>query len=157
MGTNFYLSTVNKDIAEKYFGYDYELTDTPTWGYEIHVAKTSVGWLPLFQSHDCFKSVGQLKKLYDTGKFILYDEYGTIYTWDEFDKRVLKFNGGISGVQKKEKINNDSQSPFYDPHVPEYGPISHCSGPDCTYDFGSYAGDYFKDVEGYEFTSHKFS
>lgn len=111
----------------------------------------------MFQSHDSFKSVKQLKELYDTGKFILYDEYGTTYTWDEFDERVLKFNGGISGVQKKERLNNNPQFPFYDPHVPEYGPISHCSGPDCTYNFGWCSNDYFKDPEGYEFTSHEFS
>lgn len=132
------------------------MTDIPTWLYQQHIAKTSAGWLPLFQSHDSFKSVEQLKRLYDTGKFILYDEYGTTYTWDEFDERVLKFNGGISGVQKKEKLNNDPKSPFYDPHTPTYGPISYCSGPDCTYRFGWADIDYFKDSKGYEFTSHEF-
>ena len=157
MGTNFYIGTANKATCEKYFGWDYELTDIPTWLYQQHVAKTSAGWVPLFQSHDSFKSVKQLKKLYDTGDFILYDEYGITYTWDEFDERVLKFNGGISGVQKKEKLNNNPQSPFYDPHAPEYGPISHCSGSDCTYSFREYGNEYFKDEMGYEFTSHEFS
>lgn len=132
------------------------MTDIPIWLYQQHVAKTSAGWLPLFQSHDSFKSVEQLKRLYDTGKFILYDEYGTTYTWDEFDERVLKFNGGISGVIEKVKNTIDEHDKFYDPNMPEYLPISHCSGPDCTYNFGQYSGDYFKDEAGYEFTLHEF-
>ena len=133
------------------------MTDIPTWLYQQHVAKTSAGWLPLFQSHDSFKSVEQLKRLYDTGKFILYDEYGTTYTWDEFDERVLKFNGGISGAIEKVKNTIDEHDKFYDSNMPEYLPISHCSGPDCTYRFGWADIDYFKDPEGYEFTSHEFS
>ena len=133
------------------------MTDISTWLYQQHVAKTSAGWLPLFQSHDSFKSVEQLKRLYDTGKFILYDEYGTTYTWDEFDERVLKFNGGISGAIEKVKNTIDEHDKFYDSNMPEYLPISHCSGPDCTYRFGWADIDYFKDPEGYEFTSHKFS
>ena len=132
------------------------MTDIPTWLYQQHVAKTSAGWLPLFQSHDSFKSVEQLKRLYDTGKFILYDEYGTTYTWDEFDERVLKFNGGISGAIEKVKNTIDEHDKFYDPNMPEYLPISHCSGPDCTYNLGQYSGDYFKDEAGYEFTLHEF-
>lgn len=32
MGTNFYLMTKNKEIRDKYFGYDYKLTDEPDWG-----------------------------------------------------------------------------------------------------------------------------
>lgn len=132
------------------------MTDIPTWLYQQHVAKTSAGWLPLFQSHDSFKSVEQLKRLYDTGKFILYDEYGTTYTWDEFDERVLKFNGGISGVIEKVKNTIDEHDKFYDSNMPEYLPISHCSGPDCTYNLGQYSGDYFKDEAGYEFTLHEF-
>lgn len=158
MGTNFYMMTKDKEVRDKYFGYDYALTDVPDWGYSIHIAKTSCGWLPSFQSHNCFKSIRQLKELYDTGNFILYDEYGTMYTWDEFDERVLKFNGGISGVQKKEKINNDPNNKFYDRNLPTYGPISHCSSPDYTYKFDSYyANDYYKDEDGYEFTTHEFS
>lgn len=132
------------------------MTDIPTWLYQQHVAKTSAGWLPLFQGHDSFKSVEQLKRLYDTGKFILYDEYGTTYTWDEFDERVLKFNGGISGAIEKVKNTIDKHDKFYDPNMPEYLPISHCSGPDCTYNFGWCNNDYFKDSDGYEFTLHEF-
>lgn len=152
MGTNFYLGTANKEIAEKYFGFNYELTDFPAWGYEIHIAKTSCGWLPLFEAHDCFKSIKQLKKLYDTGSFIIYDEYGDIYNWEEFDKRVLKFNGGVKCAMPRIEYKQDPNDKFYDPHAPKYLPISHFD-----YAYGTHAADYFKDEQGYEFTIHQFS
>lgn len=158
MGTNFFIGTPSKEYKDQYFGYDYELTDSPAWLYCQHIAKTSAGWIPLFQSHNCFRSIKELKELYHTGSFILFDEYGAMYTWDEFDERVLKFNGGISGVQKKEKINNNPNDMFYNPNLPDYRPISHCSEPDCTYKFDSYYRDeYYKDPDGYEFSWREFS
>lgn len=152
VGTNFYLMTKNKEIRDKYFGYDYKLTDEPDWGYQIHIAKTSAGWLPLFQSHDCFKSVKQLKKMYDTGYFILSDEYGTTYNWDEFDERVLQFNGGVKGVAPRKKITQDKTYPFYDKNLPDYMPISHFD-----YGHGMYDSEYFTDLDGYEFSKREFS
>ena len=159
MGTNFFIGTPSKEARDKYFGYDYELTDTPTWLYTQHVAKTSAGWLPLWEKHESFQSVKQLKSLYDTGEFILFDEYGDTYTWDEFDERVLKFNGGIRGVQKPKKIEQDKNSPFYDKNLPEYQPISHIGGnlQSYKYMFVEDDNDYFIDPDGYEFTTHEFS
>ena len=156
MGTNFYIGTNSKDVRDKYFGYDYNLTDAPTWLYYQHIAKTSYGWLPLFQAHDSIKSVKQLKELYDTGEFIIFDEYDITYTWPEFKERVLEFNGGISGVQEKEEIVNVPGRTFYDKNLPKYKPISHCPGTDCSYKFDYYANEYYKDPEGYEFTTHDF-
>ena len=98
MGNNFYLACTERETCEKYSGYNYELTDVPFGAYEIHIAKTSMGWLPLFQAHECFHSIKELKALYETGNFHITDEYGTEYNWDEFDERVLKFNGGRQGV-----------------------------------------------------------
>ena len=152
MGTNFYLATTDKEARDKYFSYDYELMDNPVWAWRIHISKTSCGWLPLFQAHECFKSIKQLKELYDTGKFFFVDEYGDTYNWEEFNERVLKFNGGVKGAIKRKKIKQDPNSKFYDPHSPEYVPISHFE-----YDHGKYASDYFVDNEGYEFASHWFS
>ena len=150
MGTNFYLITPKKDIRDQYFGYNYELTDEPEWGYQIHIAKTSCGWLPLFQSHECFKSIKQLKTIYDTGEFFIADEYGTKYNWEEFDERVMKFNGGVKGVIPRQKIKRDPSDKFYDPLMPEYVPISHI-------EYDRYSDEYFTDEEGYEFTTHEFS
>lgn len=140
MGTNFYFHTKNKTIAEKYAGWEYELTDIPDWAYEIHIAKTSCGWLPLFQYRETMPSVKAMKEAYDTGEFKIYDEYNKEYNWKEFDERVLKFNGGIKGIIKQEKNNG------------EMIPISHFE-----YDNGKYAYLYLKDENGYEFVKGDFS
>lgn len=151
MGTNFYIGTADKEARDTYFGLNYELTDTPTWLYEQHIAKTSMGWLPSFEESRSIHSVADIKKLYDTQKFIIYDEYGTVYSWEEFDERVLKFNGGVLGAVPREKIKQDPNWQFYDRDMPEYRPISHFE-----YGHGKYASEYFSDSEGYEFSRHSF-
>ena len=160
MGTNFYMITKNKTMASIYAPYSYELTDTPYFGYEIHVAKTSCGWLPLFQGHkNGINSVSEYKAAYETGEFDIVDEYGTSYNWDEFEDRVLKFNGGIRGEQNPEKIERDKSSMFYDKNLPEYGPISHIGGTKQSYKYGfnEFYNDYFEDSEGFEFDKRSFS
>ena len=153
MGTNFYLMTKSKEKRDQYFGWDCELTDTPDWGYQIHIAKTSCGWLPLFEAHDGIGSVKQLKAVYHSGEFVISDEYGTVYNWSEFDKRVLQFNGGVKGVAPRENVKQpNSCSLWYDPDMPDTMPVSHLE-----YGHGKYASEYFTDPEGYEFARHSFS
>ena len=140
----------NKEFVQKYAPYSYELTDEPEFGYEIHIAKTSAGWLPLFQGHkDGINSVAGYKAA--------YDEYGVEYNWEAFDERVIKFNGGIRGFQKPEKINQDKTSPFYDKSLPDYRPISHIEGSPQSYKYlFREPNHYFVDPEGYEFSSTEF-
>lgn len=154
MGTNFYLITRNKTMAQKYAPYSYELTDEPYFGYEVHIAKTSGGWLPLFQGHkDGINSVREYKAAYDTGEFDIVDEYGDFYNWEEFTERVLKFNGGVRGVATIKKIEIDKSSQFYDDRLPDHTPISHFE-----YKYDSYfVNDYFADEDGYEFDRREFS
>lgn len=140
MGTNFYFHTNNKTIAEKYAGWEYELTDTPDWAYEIHIAKTSCGWLPLFQYRETMPSVKAMKEAYDTGEFKIYDEYNKEYTWNEFDERVLKFNGGVEGAIEAEKLEDEEL------------PISHFK-----FSNGMYSHLYVKDKDGFEFSKTAFS
>lgn len=155
MGTNFYLMTRNKEMAQKYAPYSYELTDIPYFGYEIHIAKTSCGWLPLFQGHkDGINSVREYKAAYETGEFEITDEYGDVYTWEEFTERVLKFNGGIRGVMPLEQIEVDPNSMFYDPRMPDHVPVSHF---EYEYDGHWKKDDYFTDTDGYEFDRRRFS
>ena len=137
----------NKEFVQKYAPYSYELTDEPEFGYEIHIAKTSAGWLPFFQGHkDGINSVAGYKAAYDSGEFKIYDEYGVEYNWEAFDERVLKFNGGIRDVQKPEKINQDKASPF-----------SHIGGSPQSYKYLFREPNYyFVDPEGYEFSSTEF-
>lgn len=146
MGTNFYFFTKEKEPCETYFSGSYELTDEPEFGYEIHLAKTSFGWLPLFQAHDRCRSVLEMKSIYDTGLFRIKDEYGDWYTWEEFDERVLQFNGGVKGAIPTEPVKQDTSSPFYDKDMPDHKSISHFE-----YGNGKYTSQYFTDAQGYEF------
>lgn len=158
MGTNFYMITKNKELAQHYAPYSYELVDSPYFGYEIHICKTSCGWLPLWQAHkNGINSVAEYKTAYESNEFEIYDEYGVQYNWDAFNDRVLKFNGGILGVQEPEKIEQNRNS-RYDYHLPEYGPISHIGGSKQSYkyDFAEFYNDYFADSEGYEFSTTNF-
>ena len=159
MGTNFYMITKNKEMAQRYAPYSYELTDEPYFGYEIHVAKTSCGWLPLFQGHkDGINSVAEYKAAYDTNEFKIYDEYGCEYNWDAFDDRVLKFNGGVLNMQNPEKIEQDKNSPYYDKNLPKYYPVSHIGGNPQSYKYDNwFASDNFKDPDGFEFSRSEFS
>ena len=152
MGTNFYLQTANKETANKYFSYDYTLTDTPTWGYEIHIAKTSAGWLPLFQSHEnTINSVSDIKILFDTGEFIIKDEYGETYNWEEFTERVLNHNNGTL----KNNPNREEKTDYDDLYCRKIKiPISHFDG---VYGTNYCQNEYFTDNEGYEFTTREFS
>lgn len=140
-------------MAQKYAPYSYELTDFPHFGYEIHIAKTSCGWLPLFQGHqDGINSVREYKDAYNTGEFDIVDEYGDFYNWEEFTERVLKFNGGVRGVAPLERIEKDESSKFCDHRLPDYRPISHFE-----YKYDSYyVNDYFADKDGYEFDRREF-
>lgn len=156
MGTNFYMLTANREMKDKYAPFSYELTDEPFFAYKIHIAKTSMGWLPLFQSHSSgIQSVKEYKEAYDTGTFEIYDEYGTKYTWEEFDERVLKFNGGKLGGITPEKIKFESM----DYSIPEYRPISHIPGNEQSYKyrFNEETESIFVDKEGYEFEEREFS
>ena len=115
----------------------------------VHLAKTSCGWLPSFEAHSTpsINSVADIKTLYDTGKYEIVDEYDTPYTWDEFDKRVLQFNGGTVNRRVITPISRRSD----DPDMPDHTPVSHFE-----YGNGKYANEYFRDPEGYEFTAREF-
>lgn len=90
MGTNFYMFTQNKR-NKKVFGDKLYIVDEPDFGYEIHIAKTSMGWQPSFEAHEHIRSVLDLKELYARGDVRIYDEYGTEYDWPAFEERVVNF------------------------------------------------------------------
>lgn len=91
MGTTFYMMTEDKEVIKRYFDDMYELTDTPHWGYSVRIAKISGGWKPLFRAYKNMRSVEQLKAIYATGEFVIYDEYGVTYDWNAFSAKVLHF------------------------------------------------------------------
>jgi len=143
MGTNFYLFTTDGE-TKKLFGDSYELTENPKLGYQLHIAKTSQGWLPLFQMSQNIRSVKDIENVYKSDLNInIIDEYNEVWGWTEFCARVLKWNGGIKGIIKQELING------------EYIPISHL---DYNSGYSGYSiNHYYKDSEGYEFSYTDFS
>lgn len=90
MSTNYYMLSQSKGFVEKYFPGEYELTDTPMFGYEIHIGKRSMGWKPLFQEHkNAYDSVEELVEFITKHSVILYDEYGTILTEKELKENLI--------------------------------------------------------------------
>ena len=150
MSTNYYLLTKNRSIAEK-IG-DFELTDTPDWGYLIHIGKRSCGWLPLFQSHRGIKSVKDIEEWCKLPEITILDEYDKVLTWKQLKEELINWNGGVEGkVEKQYHEVNLNSSFFYDSDMPNYTPVSHFD-----YGNGKYSSRYFKDAEGYEFTTDEF-
>lgn len=88
MGTNFYLRSekLYKECEEFEKNYDIYI-EKP----EIHIAKTSGGWKPLFQKNILFSSVKELKEFYCRSGLDIFDEYDNRYTWAEFTERVIEF------------------------------------------------------------------
>ena len=91
MGTNFYFFTQNRAVADL-MGSKREVTDIPELGWEMHIAKTSCGWKPVFEEHEQIRSVRDLDRFYHDNRHYLtiFDEYGTEYSWPEFEERVIK-------------------------------------------------------------------
>ena len=151
MSTNYYYFIKNKEAIYNFFGRTFSLVDVPEFGYEIHVAKVSCGWIPLFQAHEKCRSVEQLKKAYDRGEFRIIDEYLEELSWEGFTKEVLCHNGGVDGAIPKTPVETNPHSPYHDENMPEHIPVSHFE-----YANGLYAHHYFKDEQGYEFTREDF-
>lgn len=141
IGTNFYFLFQDKPSKEKWFSdEEVRLVDSPDFGYEVHLAKTSCGWLPLFQAHRRINSVALMKQAYDDipGCNIV-DENGIYYDWAGFKDRALDFNKGLSETGDPDDCKRGSA-------------ISHL-----LYEHGRYRDEYWKDAEGYEFTEREFS
>ena len=69
------------------------LVDEPDFGYEIHIAKTSAGWIPLFESYvPTYKYFSEMEAFYLGHKddLTIKDEYGAEFTWDEFKNMMVK-------------------------------------------------------------------
>ena len=94
MGTNFYMMTKSKKLVEKHFPYEYEIVDTPYFGYEIHIGKRSFGWMPLFQEHkSAYDSVEGMKEFIRKHQksIRIFDEYSREFTLEELDDEFIKW------------------------------------------------------------------
>ena len=92
MGTNFYMMTKSKKLVEKSFPCEYKITDTPYFGYEIHIGKRSCGWKPLFQEHkNAYDSVEGMKEFIRKHQksIRIFDEYAREFTLDELEDELI--------------------------------------------------------------------
>lgn len=175
MGTNFYLITQSKEIRNKFFtDSDYELTDEPIWGYEVHIAKTSLGWKTLWEDHSFYHSVEELRKFCKKHKtyIYIYDEYNKFYTWEDFEKRVInwgneqpvrymkylpegKYNeifGGRDYLIESTEDDYDIKMPYDHVRYHELDPYNEKRWMDKRRE-----PMYFHDNDGYDFTKGRFS
>ena len=92
MGTNYYMMIKKKDIVEKYFPNEYELTDTPYFGYQVHIGKRSAGWRPLFKEHkNAYDSVKGMKKFIKKHQenIRIFDEYAKEFTLEQLKEELI--------------------------------------------------------------------
>lgn len=92
MGTNFYMMTKSKKLVEKHFPCEYEIVDTPYFGYEIHIGKRSCGWKPLFQEHkNAYDSVEGMKEFIRKHQksIRIFDEYCREFTLEELEDELI--------------------------------------------------------------------
>lgn len=172
MGTNFYMMTRNKKLVEEFFPYEYEIVDSPYFGYEIHIGKRSCGWMPLFQNHDkAYKSVEEMKcfiKKYQKD-IEIFNEYNEQFTLEQLqdelidwgekqDIRYMKYIpegvpdeifGGKSYLVESNKDDYDITIPY--DHI-EYEKYDR-SAYGWRYKMGSH---YTKDKDGYDFMQGDF-
>lgn len=140
MGTNFYFFTQNRTVADL-MGPKREVTDIPELGWELHIAKTSCGWKPVFEEHKQIHSVRDLDRFYHDNMHYLtiFDEYKQKYTWPEFEERVIKH--GTPNA--------------FDPKIGMYTGNWRCeSDNDCGL-YKHWDGEY-ADADGYRFSTREF-
>lgn len=94
MGTNYYMMTKSKKLVERYFPYEYEIVDTPYFGYEIHIGKRSCGWKPLFQEHkNAYDSVTGMKEFIKKHQksIHIFDEYCREFTLEQLEDELINW------------------------------------------------------------------
>ena len=173
MGTNFYMMTKSKKLVEKHFPFEYEIVDTPYFGYEIHIGKRSCGWKPLFQEHkNAYDSVEGMKefiKKYQKS-IRIFDEYCREFTLEQLEDELINWGeyqeirymkhipegvpdevfGGKKYLIESTKDDYDIKIPF--DHM-EYEKLD-IYRDNWRYEHESY---YSKDKDGYNFMNGEFS
>ncbi len=172
MGTNFYMMTTNKELVEEHFPNEYEIVDTPYFGYEIHIGKRSCGWKPLFCEHkNAYDSVEGMRKFIrnNNNDIRIFDEYNREFSLEELEDELItwgeqqeicymkhipegipdKVFGGKKYLVESTKDDYDITIPF--DHI-EYEKLE-IERNNWRYENGSY---YSKDRDGYDFMKGEF-
>lgn len=142
--------TTNKDLVEKHFPNEYTVTDSPYFGYEIHIGKRSCGWKPLFQEHkNAYSSVKEMLGFFLLNKndIRIFDEYESelnideleeeLITWEEKQEKRMIYYDGVPGL---------IQSPIDHVEMVNREPNCYCIHL-----------KYWHDKDGYNFTEGDFS
>lgn len=147
MGTNFYMMTTDKKMVEKYFPNEYKITDSPYFGYEIHIGKRSCGWKPLFEAHKkAYGSVEEMVEFVKLSSIRIFDEYEREYNIEELNEALITWEI----QQKKKMIHYDGvpgliQIPIDHVEIMEREPNRYISHP-----------IYWHDKDGYDFVEGEF-
>ena len=108
MGTNFYFKLDNREkIKEAVDNNDFDLARELMDDCEIHLAKTSCGWLPLFQAHPGkFESVAEMKVFYETtpGVTIIDDIHYIMRGYENFEGKLRELGGNIELVTSEKEL-----------------------------------------------------
>ena len=93
MSTNYYMLTKNKKFADTYFPEEYELyRGGDVFKAEIHIGKSSAGWMPLFREHKhAYDSVEKLRAFLReyADDIEIIDEYHNFFTAEELDEELI--------------------------------------------------------------------
>lgn len=149
MSTNYYMITTDKNLVEKYFPFEYEITDDPYLSYEIHIGKRSLGWKPLFEAHkNAYDSVAGL--LYflseNKNKIEIYDEYGKLHTIEQLKEELIDWGD----YQTKKVIEYERVGKIQ-------SPIDHVEIAEKESEYSWVDINYWHDRDGYDFTDRSFS
>lgn len=149
MGTNYYLMTKNKSFINTYFPDEYELTDTPEFGYEVHLGKRSLGWKPLFQTHEyAYHSVKEMLNFLreHNNQIKIYDEYDTYMDVKQLEEELINWG------------SNQTERMVEYPGLTEKikTPIDHVEMTKRDPTMRGYKDSYYHDADGYDFCKNEF-
>lgn len=141
MGTNYYFRTKDKELAFDVFN-RFEIEEDNY--YYLHLAKTSCGWLPLFQQSKNINNIFDIFMMY--GKYYrdidIVDEYGEELSFKKFIDEVVKHNNGTAFDRDLEMTDDMNDG------VPPWTPVSHI---EIEHDNSIYIDNF-----GYEFCTAEF-
>lgn len=151
MSTNYYLYTQNKDLVKKHFRDEYCLTDEPFFSYEVHIAKRSFGWKPLFQAHkNAYQSVKEMLAFFKMheDEITIADEYGREYFVEELEEELI-----CCPEPPKMKYKIDHKRAVPDAEGDMESPLDHLEVAKRT---GEMPASYWNDAEGFNFFEKEF-
>lgn len=88
MSKNYYALTKDKELIRKY-GLTFELTDSPDWGYWIHICQTTSILKPLYQAHQQIRDIDAVMRFIQEPNLQIYNEYEEPVEVQEFIDTVI--------------------------------------------------------------------